>query len=215
MRQDHDIVQRKQRLRHMRLPLEHIQCGPGDFFVHQRIDQGGLIDDAATRDVDDETCRPQRNKNFRRYQMARVGPACAGYHHEIGPLCQPCQGGFILIGHTGHGVAVVIAHIHVEACCTPGNRGADAAQSRNPQALATDPRLQGKCVTHPFAATDKTIRCRQTPGNIDHQPEGNVRHAIVEHVGRIAHCNVAMREHLRQRTSATFIPLHHYHRVFS
>src|SRR5215217_4791325 len=55
-----DIVEPEQDLRHLRLVMEDIEPGGTQAAVHERLDQGWLVDQPAARDVDEDAPRTQR-----------------------------------------------------------------------------------------------------------------------------------------------------------
>ena len=53
VRGQHDIGQRGQRIRRLRLLGEYVEAGAGDGLVREGFNQRLLVDDGAARDVDD------------------------------------------------------------------------------------------------------------------------------------------------------------------
>ena len=85
VRQQHDIVEREQGLRHLRFVVEYIQRGTSNFLIHQRIHQCHFIDHRSARDVDEKAVRAERVEHVCRYKMPRFRAARACNDEKICP----------------------------------------------------------------------------------------------------------------------------------
>ena len=60
MGEKHDIVEREQRLRHVRLVGEDVEAGGADRAGRERLDQRRIVDHRAAADIDQDAVRPER-----------------------------------------------------------------------------------------------------------------------------------------------------------
>ena len=60
MREEHDIVEGEQRLRHVRLVGEDVEARGADRAGRERLDQRRVVDHRAAADIDQDAVRPER-----------------------------------------------------------------------------------------------------------------------------------------------------------
>ena len=72
VRRQHDVVERQQRFRHVRLGGEHVEARAGDTPVDQCVDEIRLVDHRAARDVDEIARRRRARRSPRLPTKPRV-----------------------------------------------------------------------------------------------------------------------------------------------
>ena len=88
MRGQHDVGQRRQRVRRMRLLLVHVEAGAGDGLLGQRRDQRLLVDDRAARDIDDVTVLAELVQDTGIDGMFGISPCPHRDHQDAAPFRQ-------------------------------------------------------------------------------------------------------------------------------
>ena len=115
---------------------EHVQAGSQNPALLQRLYQRLLVDDGATRNIDQHARRPQRIEHGGIDQRAR-GLAAAGAHHqEVDLGRQAARIAAPAIGNVSFGCAPGVGDVHAKgqrACC---HCAADASQPDNAQTSA-------------------------------------------------------------------------------
>ena len=77
MRQQHDVVERDERGRNLRLVLEHVEAGGQDCVAPKRLDQRPLVDQRAAGDVDQHAVRPEGAEDLAIHDMPGLRAARA------------------------------------------------------------------------------------------------------------------------------------------
>jgi len=80
----------------------------------------------------------------------------------------------------------VIAHLHSEADCAPGNRFADSAEANDSQPLMGNLHAKPKLALRPPARTHEPFALADAARYSDHEPQSQISDAVVQDIGRIA-----------------------------
>ncbi len=162
--------------------------------MRQCFDQRLLVDDAAPRDVDQIPVRTQRLDHPAVDQLSGTRATRRRddqYIHAPGQLHRRRHIGVLRVGDL---VAIVVRDGAAKSAEPLCNRTPDAAEPNDP-----DPRVAHLArqrihpVDRPPARPHIPVGRRELPHHIDHQAHCGVRHAVGQHVGRIAHADPASR----------------------
>ncbi|MCY1222511.1 hypothetical protein D9M72_346060 [compost metagenome] len=198
MREQHDIFEPAQTLRHIRLRLEDIKAGTANDAAFESGNQGRFIDDIAARRIDEVSTRFHQRQALRIDQMPIFATTGAVQRHEVRSsqhILDRVQlpGAVAARFRRVDARAVVEDDIHVEAEMTAfGHRLADAAKADDAERLAGDLAADhvGRAPSGPFAGPNLALPLARPARDCKQQRHGNVGGAVGQNTRCVGHDDI-------------------------
>ena len=192
MRQQHDLAHLDQRRRDFRLPRENVEPGGQYRAIFEGADQRRLIDHGAARDVDQHAIRSQRRQDLGIDDVARRRAARQDDDQRVDRFGKGAQLGKVRIVDIRLLAARVIGDRRVEAAETFGDHLADPAQADDADTPAAQRggKREGPAFG-PEPAAHEPVGLGQASDGGNQQPDREIPHLVIQHIGRIGHDDAA------------------------
>nr|ACR38774.1 unknown [Zea mays] len=183
-----DVVERHERLRHVRLGLEHVQPRAAEAAIGERRDELGLVDVRAAPNVDEHARGAERLDHLAAHDAAALLVQRAGHHEDIAVCCELEHRREIdVVGVRILPCSLVVADRATEAFHSLGNGKPYPAQPNDADPFATEP--SGETVVAiiglPQPGADVAVGVRDPAESGDGESHGKVRDVVGEHVGGV------------------------------
>ena len=190
----HDHIGQLQQLRRrVGLALEHVEGGVAEAALGQCLDEGGLVDHAAARDIDERAVRAERVDHGGRDEVARFRPALTRDHEIVAAPRQLDGIGDVVVGRIGLAAGPAIDHAHAQRGATIGDGAADAAEPEHPHGLAADAAPErDRALARPGALAHVAIGEQHLARGREHQADGEVGHFVRQNTWGIGDHDIAL-----------------------
>ena len=194
VRGQHHLIHPQQFGWHVWLTGEHVQARAAQLSCLQSRHQRAFIDDAAARDVDQDTARSQRLQHRRVHDGPCTLAARRRHDQHVHLCCQFQQPRHVTVRQLRVRAAVGVQHRHVERHQPPRHRLPHPAQPDDARFLPAQPRgEQHLARLRPLARPHVAVPVGHPAGHGQQQRQPLIGHVVREHARRAADHDAAPR----------------------